>query len=225
MLTELSYVLGESIPKWPTNPSDRLEKVLCFENGDPNNAFSVYHHMHNGTHVDAPVHFSANGKNITELPIGDFYYTSPAVLRLKKDKGEVFTVEDLVSYEKEIAEADIIFIYTGYSDFRDKDPKAYVDGFPAFSKQAAEYLRDGFPKLKAIALDVISADQSTCVGFPAHKAFLHREKGDNTRTLLIFEDVNVKKIADLKEPIQAICAFPIRWEQAEAAPVAMVAIS
>lgn len=34
MLTELSYVLGESIPKWPTNPPERLEKVLYFENGD-----------------------------------------------------------------------------------------------------------------------------------------------------------------------------------------------
>lgn len=100
MLTELSYVLGESIPKWPTNPSERIEKVLSFEKGDPNNAFSVYHHMHNGTHVDAPVHFSKNGKSIVDIPIEDFYYTSPLVVHLKKNKGEVFLAEELARYEK-----------------------------------------------------------------------------------------------------------------------------
>lgn len=118
-----------------------------------------------------------------------------------------------------------MFIYTGYSVFRDTDPETFVDGFPAFSKQAAEYLRDNFPKLKAIALDVISADQATCDGFPAHKAFLDRAEGDDTRTILLYEDVNIKKIADLKEQVKAVCAFPIRWEHAEAAPVSMVAIS
>lgn len=225
MLTELSYILGESVPKWPTNPSERLEKVLCFENGDPNNAFSVYHHLHNGTHVDAPVHFSPDGKCISELPIEDFYYTSPMLVDVKKKKGQLIKRDDLEKHEEAISGADIIFIYTGYSDIRESMPIEYVDDFPAFSEQAALYLRDNFPKLKAIAIDVVGVDSPSSSGFPAHKAFLHREAGDATRTLLLFEDVNVKKFAEINTQVTAVCAFPVRWENAEAAPVTMVALS
>lgn len=225
MLTELSYVLSDAIPKWPTNPSERLEKVLCFEKGDPCNAFSVYHHMHNGTHVDAPKHFSPNGRSIADIPTEDFYYTAPLVISLDKKKGDVFTREDLARHEKEIEKADILFIHTGYSVLREKDPAAFIDDFPAFSEEAALYLRRGFPRLKAVALDVLSVDKPTGQGFPAHKAFLDTNDENNTRTILLFEDVNIQKLVDLRAPIKAVCAFPIRWESAEAAPVCMVAIS
>ena len=73
MITEISYILDADMPIWPTNPAERLEKVLSFENGDPNNAFSCYHHMHNGTHVDAPGHFSRGARMIEEIPVEDFY--------------------------------------------------------------------------------------------------------------------------------------------------------
>jgi arylformamidase len=228
MLTEISYILSESIPKWPTNPAERPEFILSFENGDPCNASSIYHHMHNGTHVDAPKHFSKNGRGITDLPIEDFYYTSPAVITLRKGKGELISLEELSLFQEKILEADILCLYTGYADIRDKDPKAFVDDFPAISTDAALFLRRGFPKLKAIAMDVISVESSTlgpANGFPTHKAFLDALKGENTRPLLLFEDVNLKKLVEIQKPIKAICAFPIRWENAEAAPVNMVAIS
>lgn len=44
------------------------------------------------------------------------------------------------------------------------------------------------------------------------------------RTLLLFEDVNIQKLLGV-ERIKEICAFPIRFSQLEAAPVAMVAIT
>jgi pyruvate formate lyase activating enzyme len=36
---------------------------------------------------------------------------------------------------------------------------------------------------------------------------------------------NLKKLLELKGKIRQICAFPVRWEGAEAAPVSMVAVS
>ena len=41
---------------------------------------------------------------------------------------------------------------------------------------------------------------------------------------LLFEDVNIQKLLGV-ERIKEICAFPIRFSQLEAAPVAMVAIT
>ena len=41
---------------------------------------------------------------------------------------------------------------------------------------------------------------------------------------VLFEDVNIQKLLGV-ERIKEICAFPIRFSQLEAAPVAMVAIT
>jgi kynurenine formamidase len=227
MLIEISYVLGKSIPKWPTNPTETPDINQSFEKGDPCNATSIYHHMHNGTHVDAPKHFSKNGRSITEIPIEDFYYARPLVLKMKKNQGQLITQADLLPFEKEIEEADILCVYTGYADTRDKNPQAYVDNFPAFSPDAAYYLRTNFLKLKAVAIDVVSVESSVDGpknGFPVHRTFLDKLEGDNPRTLLLYEDVDLKKLVSINQPIHAIYAFPIRWEGAEAAPVNMVAM-
>ena len=227
MLIELSSRLDDDMLNWPTNPTERFEPVLRIDNGDNCNTSSVYHHMHNGTHVDAPMHFSKSGKSIMEIPIEDFYYTAPLIITMKKDYSEYISEEELSAYEDQIKDADILCLYTGFSDLKETDPEAYVYKFPAFTHESAMYLRKGFPKLKAIAIDFMSVDSATegaANGFPAHKAFLDTVEGD-PRTLLLFEDVNLNRLANVQKPVRQICAFPIRWENAEAAPVSMVAIT
>jgi kynurenine formamidase len=226
MFFEISYVLGETIPRWPTNPIETPDINLSFEKGDPCNATSIYHHMHNGTHVDAPKHFSRDGRGIVEIPIEDFYYTAPLILKLEKKRGQVITQADLFPFEAEIAKADILCAYTGYADIRGQDPQGFVDNFPAFSPDAAYYLRTHFPDLKAVAIDTISVESAVDGpknGFPVHRTFLDKIEGKDLRTLLLYEDVNLQKLASIDQPLQAISAFPIRWEGAEAAPVNMVA--
>jgi len=226
MLIELSYTLSQNIPKWPTNPSEKYYIEASSERGDVNNASSVYHHMHNGTHVDAPRHFDSKGKTIDQLEIDDFYYTSPYVLALSKGKGETIDMLDIEEYEKEIADCDILLIYTGYSDLREKNSMAFIDDFPSIAPDTARFLRKNFPKLKAIALDSISVDSAITggqSGFPSHHALLDTNEEYTERTLLIFEDVNVKLLLDTPQ-VREIFAFPIRWAGLEAAPVAMVAV-
>lgn len=224
MLIEMSYVMDSGMPKWPTNPEDRLSWELSFKNGDPNNASSVFHHMHSGTHVDAPAHFSPDGKTIEKIPVEDFCYCSPFVLEIAKGKGERIEKEDLEKYKPQVEDADLLLIYTGNGSLRKREPDSYVDRFPCFSVEAAKYLRMGFPKLKGIAVDFVGVDSGTDgmkEGFPVHHAFL--DTIENVRTLLLYEDVNVEEILPYKNRIKRITAYPVRWAGAEAAPVAMVA--
>ena len=226
MLIELSYTLGENIPKWPTNPNERYVAEISTGRGEHCNANSVFHHIHNGTHVDAPRHFDHNGKTIDELPIEDFYYTRPFVLNVPKEKGQRITLDDIKSNEAEISKCDILLIYTGYCDIRENDPEAFVNGFPSIAPDAARYLREGFPELKAIALDTISVDDAVTAGeegFPTHHSLLETGAQMPQRTLLLYEDVNVKRLLGVQN-IQAICAFPVRWKGLEGAPIPMVAI-
>lgn len=226
MLIELSYTLGENIPKWPTNPNEQYRVETSIGRGEACNANSVFHHIHNGTHVDAPKHFDDHGKTIEQLPIEDFYYTRPCVLTLPKKQGERITLNDIKEQQEKIAQSDIVLIYTGYCDIREEDPEAYINGFPSIAPDAAKYLREEFLNLKAIALDSISVDDGMTAGkegFPTHHSFLETSEKMSQRTLLLYEDVNVKRLLGA-EKIQAICAFPIRWKGLEGAPVAMVAI-
>ena len=148
------------------------------------------------------------------------------MLESPKKRGERVEIQDLQSVKKQISNADILLIYTGYSDMRESNPEEFVNDFPCFTGEAAAYLRKEFPKLKAIALDSISFDSATKSdeeGFPSHHGLLETNEEKTERTLLLFEDVNIKKIVGVSK-IQAIFGFPIRFEGLEAGPVAMVAL-
>lgn len=226
MLLELSYIFGAEAPKWPTNPNDSYVLDAAISRGNPNNASTITHHMHNGSHVDAPAHFVADGRHIDEIPIEDFHYTSPLVLHIPRKKGERIHYSDLVPYEAQIKECDILLFYTGYADLRFEDPAGFINDFPCIGADAAQFLRKECPKLKAIAMDFLSVDSSVSgvdEGFPAHHALLDKNDKNPERTLLIFEDINTKALYEAKQPAKAIYAFPPRFSGLEAAPVSMVA--
>lgn len=225
MLLELSYVFGIDEPKWPTNPTDSFVLDASTRRGDVNNCSTITHHMHNGTHMDAPLHFAHGGKSVDQLPIEDFLYESALCVKLPKGKGERITKDDLVKIEG-LQEADLLMLYTGFADLRSEDPAAFIDDFPCFAKDAALYLRKECPKLKAVAMDMLSVD--SCVsgaaeGFPAHHSFLERNQENPERTLILFEDVNTKKMYEAGVQPKRVYAFPPRFKGLEAAPIAMVA--
>ena len=177
--------------------------------------------------MDAPWHFDDHGRTIEQIPIEDFYYTHPLVLTVRKSRGERIRREDLELYEEQLKEADIVLLYTGHSELREKDPAAFIDDFPCVDPKAALYLREEFPLLKAVAMDSISFDSAVtgdAEGYPSHHALLEVSEKTPQRTLLLFEDVNLRVLLGVKN-ILAICAFPVRFAGLEAAPVAMVAIT
>ena len=57
---------------WPGDPEPRAEKLYQMKNGDIINLTALSMCAHNGTHVDAPLHFIADGKSIDQLPLESF---------------------------------------------------------------------------------------------------------------------------------------------------------
>lgn len=225
MLIELSHPIEEGMPMWPTNPSEKFIAEASSARGDVNNASSIFHHLHTGTHVDAPSHFDPNGKPIDRIPIENFYFENPCLIELPKQKGSLITLADLECMREKIEKCDILMIHTGYSLIRSTNVDAFTDDFPSLAPDAALYLRKEFPNLKAIALDTLSADSAVTGardGFPSHHALLDTNTSRTERTLLIFEDVNTARVVGKK--IKCIFAFPLRLKGLEASPVAMVAV-
>ena len=57
---------------FPGDPRPEKKVVLRIENGDACNLTAFSMCAHNGTHVDAPLHFLKDGKGIDEIPLEKF---------------------------------------------------------------------------------------------------------------------------------------------------------
>lgn len=99
-----------------------------------------------------------------------------------------------------------------------------VDNFESEILPNLAIKEDGTP-LK-VAITVAELDSEYVIAVQKYAQYLLETAGaeQKERTLLLFEDVNIQKLLGV-ERIKEICAFPIRFSQLEAAPVAMVAIT
>jgi len=86
---------------YPDDPAPHAERLKSMEQGEAYNLSSFSMCAHNGTHVDAPRHFFADGKTVDQLPLdafaGDCYVT--------RHEGEV-TAEDALLIMKKARSAD-----------------------------------------------------------------------------------------------------------------------
>ncbi len=57
---------------YPGDPEPRLERVETIGQGSDCNLSALYCCLHNGTHVDAPLHFLPEGETIDNMPLDAF---------------------------------------------------------------------------------------------------------------------------------------------------------
>ena len=62
-----------SCPVFPGDPVASLEKVKSIDKGSDYNLGEIKMCLHNGTHMDAPLHFLSDGKDVTEIPHEAFF--------------------------------------------------------------------------------------------------------------------------------------------------------
>lgn len=62
-----------SSPVYPGDPTPSLNKVLDIKTGDPCNLTTLSLCVHNGTHIDAPLHFIIDGKDASQIDLDCCY--------------------------------------------------------------------------------------------------------------------------------------------------------
>jgi len=65
---DISLELYSEMIHWPGDPPVRIERSQSIRNGDEANLSSLRLGSHAGTHVDAPLHFLADGESVDQLP-------------------------------------------------------------------------------------------------------------------------------------------------------------
>jgi arylformamidase len=218
----LSHPLRPDAPVWPGNPpAAAVELVDSIDRGDPDNAAALQLFAHSGTHVDTPWHFNPDGRAAWQLPIEAFVFAAPRLIEVPVGEDAPIGRPALEAHAAALAEADLIMIRTGWSELRSTDPERFAGRGPFLEPDAARWLIDNHPRLRAIATDAIS------IGSPRHREVSHETHHVLTgvgrtdgRFVLIYEDVGL--VAEAGAALRVL-AWPLFVDGADGSPVTFVA--
>ena len=187
-----------------------------------NNTSIAEFFAHTGTHIDVPFHVSPDGYQLHEFKLTDFIFDNPLLLEIIKGPKEKIAIDDLKPHADELAKADILLIYTGYSKVRNQSQEKFVSEQPSFTLEAANYIVDNFD-IRAYGIDTIGIENipegkaSSPIQFPVHKTFLLKKEQKS----FVMEDLNLVPV--LGKKMSRLFAIPLRLYGIEAMPVTVFA--
>jgi kynurenine formamidase len=178
---DMTHELHPDFPTYFGDPQFSMETPFNFsEHGFNLNVLTV--NEHTGTHIDAPLHFSADGQSVAEIPVSNLVVPLAIVdIREKADADAdaQVTPDDLRAWISEhgpLPANCCVAMNSGWDRYVN-DPKfRNVDGdgkmhFPGFHVEAVQMLMDEADAI-AIAVDTLSLDYGASEDFATHYAWL-----------------------------------------------------
>jgi kynurenine formamidase len=207
-IIDLTHPITTDMPTYPGTEGPELIPACTLEiDGFAEKMIRLY--SHTGTHMDAPSHLFAGGRDLDSYPVKTF--TGPGCcLDLRDLADPEIGLAAIAPLADTLAAADFLLLNTGWS--KRWGHKAYFEQHPVLSSEAARWLSDF--NLKAVGLDNISADRFDTETFPIHTTLLQRE-------ILIIE--NLAHLDRLPVSGFRLTGLPLKLAQADGAPVRVIA--
>ena len=214
-IINLSYPLSENTPSYGSKHKFIISPEKSILNNDSSNSYMLSFLNHIGTHIDAPNHFYKNGKKITDYDPEDFIFRKPQIINIDLTKSNEISHATLV--DKINIDSDIIFFRTFFG--KKRHTTDYVNSYPVFSSKLAFDLKNNFPKIRSIGLDIISLTSplNRDEGTKSHKILL----SDDSREILIIEDIN---LSVYKDKINKILVVPLMVKDIDSSPCTVYGI-
>lgn len=200
----LSHPFDPTTPTWLDNPPPTFESYSSIDAGDVCNQQVISTLTHNGTHVDASLHFDPLGRSITEYPPEFWCFERPTVIDVPREDGELIGSAELEPHMEALERADLAFVRTGFERHRG-DRERYGRRAPGFGADAAPLLRS-MPRLRALGMDIPSASSPLALdeGIAFHRAILDDAPGAGRgRGIVLIEDVHLERVASLAAVVVA----------------------
>jgi len=209
-IINLSYPLSETTPSYGDKHKISIKALEQISRGNTSNSYEVKFYNHIGTHIDCPNHFFDNGKKINEYKINDFVFNSPQIVDV--DIIELNEISYKTITQKLSVDSDIILFRTFFSQYR--LDKKYINNYPFFASDLAKDLKNNFPNLKAIGLDIISLTSpiNKNEGKKCHQILLDDSRNN---AIMIIEDMYLD-LYDKK--INNIIVSPIFIDKIDSSP-------
>ncbi len=205
---DITMTFSSGMPNWPGNPAPEVTRFRDMKEGDRNNMTSVAFHVHSGTHVDAPLHFVADGYPIEDMPLD--VLIGPCLVAHFPDVPAI-TRDMLVDHPDIGPGVERLLLRTVNSD-RFGDAAEFRPDFTALTPDAAQWLVEG--GIRLLGNDYLSVERYKEPGNATHLAFLENE-------VILLEGIDMRGI----EPgrYELVC-LPMKIGNAEGAPARAVLI-
>jgi kynurenine formamidase len=178
---DLTHELHHDFPTYFGTPGITLTSKFNFaENGF--NLFELALNEHTGTHIDAPLHFSADGQSVAEIPVENLVAPLAIVdirARAATDPDTLLTPDDLkawIAANGPLPDRCCVAMNSGWDAHvsSDKFRGADAEGkqhYPGFHVEAAQMLLEESTAI-GIASDTLSLDHGISANFATHYAWL-----------------------------------------------------
>jgi kynurenine formamidase len=192
-LIDLTHPFDEQTIYWPTEDGFKLirESAGITEGGYYYAANRFMCAEHGGTHIDAPIHFFAEGKTVDQIPLQQLIGPGACVDVTRKcaaDRDYQVAVEDFERWEAEhkaTLENRIVLIRTGFGSYwpdREKYLGTKEQGkggvaklhFPGLDPSAADWLITR-RHIRMVGIDTASIDHGQTQTYPTHQRLFRDE--------------------------------------------------
>ena len=197
------FPVDEPMPYFPTDPQGpSVTRIFDRTKGDPVTMSQININSHNGTHIDAPFHFMADGTTIDMMPLDTAI--GPA---------RVIEIKDPVSIKLEeveqhnIQEGERILFKTRNSSYAYKTTD-FVDDYVYCTNEVASYLKD--KKIRMVGVDYITIGNQKDL---ENIKFVHETLLQNG--IYILEMLNLDGV---KPGVYEMVCLPLRMEKGDAGP-------
>jgi kynurenine formamidase len=217
---DLTHTLAEGIPAVPTHARYGHTLYESYEYGDPACHYRVTMGEHSGTHMDAPLHFVAEGDahyDIASVPLDRLSGRAATVEVTDLGPDDRLGVDHLEAWEDEhgdIEAGDRVLLRFGWDERWDTGAsgRAFHEDWPGLSLEAAEYLTG--KGVAMVGCDTFAIDAARAEGFPAHHELLGNE------TYIV---ENLANLAELP-PFSLLFTFPLKIDDGSGSPIRAVAL-
>ena len=180
-VVDMTHVYDDKFPTYFGTPGITYNKQFDIRK-DGFNIWGLSHAEHVGTHVDAPLHFSADGQSVDEIPVDNLVCPLAVIdiaARAEGDADTQVTPDDIkawISAHGPIPDNACVAMHSGWagktggSGFRNADGDGKMH-FPGFHMEAATMLLEE-TKAMSIAVDTLSLDFGLSPDFITHSTWL-----------------------------------------------------
>jgi kynurenine formamidase len=177
---DMTHKLSPEFPTFFGVPGITMEKKFTFEK-EGFNLFQLSVNEHTATHIDAPLHFSADGNSVDEIPVTDLVVPLCVIdiaAKAAENPDAQVTPDDLdawISANGDIPDRACVAMHSGWASKVTSD--AFVGRndsgmhFPGFHIEATQMLLE-LQTPSSIAVDTLSLDFGQSADFATHYAWL-----------------------------------------------------
>jgi arylformamidase len=206
---DISVDISPRMVVWGDDPGVKVERVLDIHRGDEINLTRLEMCVHNGTHIDAPLHYLENG-----LRVGSFNLETlvgPAQVIQIKDSIKLISAE-ILSKSNIMPGIKRLLIKTGNSGFWGEKVNQFHKDFSGVITDGAKYLVEH--GIQLVGIDYLSISPMVDLVDP-HKVLMRNN-------VIILETLDLAKV----EPgFYELYCLPLKISEAEGAPVRAILVA